>query len=82
MCYMPKTAARILELFRTLPTSDQRVLVEQLIEAAQGNSFYGRMSAEQRASLDEGISEAERGETIPADKFFKDLALRFGFQDA
>ena len=29
-----------------------------------------------------GISEAERGETIPADEFFKDLALRFGFQDA
>lgn len=79
---MTKTAARILQLFDTLPARDQRALVEQLSETAHGDSFYSRMSAEQRASLDEGISEAERGETIPAGETFDDLALRFGFRDA
>ena len=53
---MTKTAARILQLFDTLPARDQRALVEQLSETAHGDSFYSRMSAEQRASLDEGIS--------------------------
>jgi predicted transcriptional regulator len=79
---MPKTAARILDLFHTLPARDQRALVEELIEAARSDSFYSRMSAEQRASLDEGISEAERGDTVPAGETFDDLALRFGFRDA
>jgi hypothetical protein len=79
---MTKTAARILELFHTLPARDQRALAEQLSEAARGGSFYSRMSPEQRASLDEGISEAERGETVLAEETFHDLALRFGFQDA
>jgi hypothetical protein len=49
---MPKTAARILDLFHTLPARDQRALVEELIEAARCDSFYSRMSAEQRASLE------------------------------
>ena len=49
---MPKTAARILDLFHTLPARDQRALVEELIEAARSDSFYSRMSAEQRASLE------------------------------
>ena len=79
---MPKTAARILDLFHTLPARDRRALVEELIEAARSDSFYRRMSAEQRASLDEGISEAERGDTVPAGETFDDLALRFGFRDA
>ena len=79
---MPKTAARILDLFHTLPARDQRALVEELIEAARSDSFYSRMSAEQRASLDEGVSEAERGETVPAGETFDDLALRFGLRDA
>ena len=79
---MVKTAARILDLFHTLPARDQRELVEELIEAARSDSFYSRMSAEQRASLDEGLSEAERGDTLPAGETFDDLALRFGLRDA
>jgi len=82
MLYMTKTTTRILELFHTLPARDQRTLVAQLIETARGGSFYSRMTAEQRAELDEGISEAVRGETIHAEEAFHDLALRFGFYDA
>ena len=79
---MTKTATRILELFRTLPARDQRTLVEQLSETARGDSFYARMSAEQRAELDEALSEVERGETVPAEGVFDDLAQQFGFSNA
>jgi hypothetical protein len=79
---MTKTAARIIELFRTLPTRDQRALVHQLAETARGDSFYDRMTPEQRAELDEALSEVERGETIPAEETFDDLAQRCGFADA
>jgi hypothetical protein len=80
--YMTKTVTRILQLFQTLPARDQRELVDQLKEAARGGSFYNRMSAQQRVELDEGLSEAERGETVPAGETFDDIALRFGFRDA
>jgi len=79
---MTKTAARILRLFNTLPERDQRVLVDRLVDAARASSFYDRMSPEQRAELDEAIAEVERGDTIPADTTFDDLALRFGIHDA
>ncbi len=80
--HMTKAAARIIELFQTLPARDQRALVEQLSETARGQSFYSRMSAEQRAELDEGLAEAERGETVPAEGVFNDLAQKFGFSNA
>jgi len=80
--YMLTTKNRILELFQTLPPTDQRALVEQLSETAQGGSFYDRMSTDQRAQLDEGIMQAECGDTIPAADAFDDLATRFGFSRA
>ncbi len=79
---MTKTATRILELFQTLPARDQRALVEKLAETADSESFYNRMSADQRAELDDAITEVERGETIPAEGVFNDLAQRFGFSNA
>lgn len=81
---MTKTAARarILELFRTLPERDQRALVEQLSTTSRGQSFYERMSAEQRAELDDAICEIEGGETVSAATTFDDLAQRFGFSHA
>ena len=80
---MTKAAARIIELFQTLPARDQRALVEQLSETARGQqTFYSRMSAEQRAELDEGLADVERGETVPAEGVFDDLAQKFGFSNA
>ncbi len=80
--YMTETQTRILELFQTLPPTDQRALVEQLTETAQGGSFYDRMSPEQRAQLDAGIAQAERGDTVPAADVFERLVKRFGFSNA
>ena len=42
-------------------------------------SFYDRMTPEQRAELDEGIAQAERGQVRPAEEVFDRLAKRFGF---
>jgi predicted transcriptional regulator len=43
------------------------------------SSFYERMTPQQRAELDEGIAQAERGQVLPADEVFDRLAKRFGF---
>jgi predicted transcriptional regulator len=37
------------------------------------------MTPEQRAELDEGIAQAERGQVRPAEEVFDRLAKRFGF---
>jgi hypothetical protein len=37
------------------------------------------MTPQQRAELDEGITQAERGQVRPAEEFFDRLAKRFGF---
>jgi len=37
------------------------------------------MTPEQRAELDEGIAQAERGRVVPAEEVFDRLAKRFGF---
>jgi hypothetical protein len=42
-------------------------------------SFYDRMTPEQRADLDEGIAQAERGQVVLAEEVFDRLAKRFGF---
>jgi hypothetical protein len=42
-------------------------------------SFYDRMTSEQRAELDEGIAQAERGQVRLAEEVFDRLAKRFGF---
>jgi predicted transcriptional regulator len=42
-------------------------------------SFYDRMTPEQRAELDEGIAQAERGQVLPAEEVFDRLARCFNF---
>ena len=76
---MTKTETRILELFQTLPPEEQRALVERLNEAARPQSFFSRMTQDQRAKLDEGIAQAEAGDTLSATEVFDRLAKRFGF---
>ena len=79
---MTETQTRIVQLFKTLPPTDQRALIEHLAETAQIGSFYERLSADQRAQLDDGIAQAERGETVSAVDVFDSLAKRFGFSNA
>lgn len=76
---MTKTQAQIIELFETLDQTEQREVAEQLYERTVVGSFYGRMTPQQRAELDEGIAQAERGQVRPAAEVFDRLAKRFGF---
>jgi predicted transcriptional regulator len=76
---MTKTQAQIIELFKSLDPIEQRELAEQLYETTVAGSFYDRMSPAQRAKLDEGIAEAERGQVRSAEEVFDRLAKRFGF---
>ena len=78
---MSATQTRILELFRTLTLDERRELVAQLNDAAFASSAYEGLTAEQSAALDEGIEQAERGDTIPAKDVFDRLASRFHFSD-
>jgi predicted transcriptional regulator len=76
---MTKTQAKIIELFKTLDQAEQREVAQQLYERAAVGSFYDRMTVQQRAELDEGIAQAERGEVRSAEEVFDRLAKRFGF---
>jgi predicted transcriptional regulator len=76
---MTKTQAQIIELFKTLDQTEQREVAQQLYERAVVGSFYDRMTPQQRAELDEGIAQAERGQVRPAEEVFDRLAKRFGF---
>jgi predicted transcriptional regulator len=76
---MTNTQAQIIESFKTLDPAGQREVAEQLYERSVVGSFYDRMTPEQRAELDEGIAQAERGQVRPAEEVFERLAKRFGF---
>ena len=43
-------------------------------------SFYSGMTPEQRAQLEEGIAQAEKGEVVDASEAFDRLAKRFNFK--
>jgi hypothetical protein len=75
---MTKTQAQIIELFKSLDPIEQRELAGQLYETTVAGSFYHRMSPAQRAELNAGIAEAERGRVRSAEEVFNRLAKRFG----
>jgi len=84
MCYptsMTKTQARIVELVAQLSLAERRELIEHMQQTGLlDESFYGRMTSDQRAQLDEGIAQADRGEVIDGGEAFDRLATRFNFK--
>jgi predicted transcriptional regulator len=79
---MTETRQRILELFETMAPAERRGLVEELVERSEADAGFGRLTPEQIAKIDEGIAQAERGNTVPAEEAFDRLAKRFGFSNA
>lgn len=79
---MTRTQAQILELFQSLPTEEQRELAEHLYEQTRRGSFYDRMTPEQRAQLQDGIDQADRGEVVDADKALARIAKRLDLKRA
>jgi predicted transcriptional regulator len=78
---MTRTQAQIVELIAQLPLAERRELIEHVqASGLLGDSFYSRMTPEQRAQLDNGIAQADRGEVVDGDETFKRLASRFNFK--
>jgi hypothetical protein len=78
---MTRTQAQIVELIAQLPLTERRELVEHVQESGLlDDSFHSRMTPEQRAQLDEGIAQADRGEVVDGNEVFRRLASRFNFK--
>ncbi len=78
---MTKSQAQIVELIAQLSLAERRELIEHVRETGLlEESFYSRMTPEQRAQLDEGIAQADRGEVVDGDEAFNRLASRFNFK--
>lgn len=78
---MTSSQAQIVELIAQLSLAERRELFEHVREAGLlEESFYSRMTPEQRAQLDEGIAQADRGEVVDGDEVFNQLASRFNFK--
>ncbi len=78
---MTRAQAEILDLINRLPADERRELFEQ-IEATGllGQTFYERMTPEQRAQLDDGIAQADRRQVVDGNSAFDRLAERFNFR--
>ena len=73
---MTRKQAQIVELIAQLPLTERRELIEHVQESGLlDDSFYSRMTPEQRAQLDEGIAQADRGEVVDGDETFKRLVI-------
>ena len=68
-------------MISSLPLEQRRELVEHLYDVNLfGPNFYDHMSPEQRADLEESIAQSDRGEVVPSEHVFAELAQKFGFK--
>jgi predicted transcriptional regulator len=80
---MTRTQAHIVELIAQLSLAERHELFEHVQQTGLlGPTFSSSMTPEQRAQLDEGIAQADRGEVVDADEAFDRLASRFNFKRA
>jgi predicted transcriptional regulator len=79
---MTTAQAQIYDLFKALPTEDQRDLLSRLSEAVEGEISLCDLSAEDVAAIEEGIAQAERGEVVDADEVLGRIAARYHFPRA
>jgi hypothetical protein len=78
---MTKTQAQIVELIARLPLAQRRESIEHVQQTGLlDDSFYSRMTPEQRTQLEDGIAQAERGEVVDGNEAFNRLAARFNFK--
>ena len=74
---MNQIQADILELFKTLPSSEQQELVDHLFEVAVPKNFFAQMTLRAREELHAGIAQADRGQTLTPAELRAYLAQRF-----
>ena len=80
---MTRTQIQIIDLISQLPVAERRELFEH-IEATGllKETFYDRMTPEQRSQLDEGAAQADRGQVVDGSAAFDRLAQLFAFKRA
>ena len=75
---MTHTQAHIVQLIAQLSLAERREFFEHVQQTGLlEQTFYSGMTPEQRAQLDEGIAQADRGEVVDADEALDRLASRF-----
>ena len=80
---MTETQARIVEMIAQLSLEERRELMAHIQNSGLlEDSFFAGMTAEQRAQLDEGVTQADRGEVVDAHESFDRLASRFHLKRA
>lgn len=77
---MTRQQSEILDLISQLPMAERLELFDRArVNGLLDETFYDRMSPQQRAQLQEGIDQADRGEVVDGNAAFDRLAARFGF---
>lgn len=76
---MTRTQEQIIELLAGMPLDQRREVVEHIRQSSLlDEALYDRMSPEQRAHLQEGAAEADRGEGQEATVVMDRLARKLG----
>ncbi len=76
---MTKAQKHILELLARLPVEQRWEIVEHITQShLLDETFFDSMTPEQRAHLQEGVTEAERGEGEEASLVMDRLARKLG----
>ena len=79
---MTDTQARIVELIAQLSLERRELMSHIRRSGLLEDSFFAGMTAEQRAQLDEGIAQADRGEVVDGNEAFERLASRLQLKRA
>lgn len=80
---MTRAQERIVELIGKLTLAERHELFEHVRDAGLlDETFYAGMTPGQRAQLDDGIAQADRGEVVDGGEAFNRLAARFNFKRA
>ena len=80
---MTRTQTHIVELISQLSLAERRELLGHVLEIGLlEESFHARMTPAQRAQLDEGMEQADRGQVVDGHEAFNRLASRFHFKRA
>jgi hypothetical protein len=75
---MTAAQTRILEMFRALSPEERETLLPELAETILPVAFDD-LSPEVKAAIEEGLAQAERGETISGEELFGRLREKLGF---
>jgi hypothetical protein len=76
---MTQAQTKIIELFQALPAAEQRDIIAALARVATTQTFFDRMTPDQRLELELSTAQADRGEGDQVVDVFDRLATDFGY---